>query len=210
MEFWGIKGAVSLFLTILFRKLCSALPITPDYLRHRSTIKRTAKYFGIHYDLVDKVNDKEYLKHVRSLKPDVIVSFQHQIFREEILSIPRIACINCHPAALPKYRGVKPIFWGMLQGEEELGVTVHTMAPQIDAGRILSQKFYSLFPDGTLMDYYHTAYSMTCDAIVEALYKIESGVDFDEMPEIPISSKYYRNPCSEDLRRFKAAGMRII
>ena len=209
-EFWGIKGTMVLFFTILFRKVCSAIPFTPPYLRNRSTIKRCAKYFDIHYDLVDNVNDQKYLLYLKSIQPDVIVSFQHQIFHREILSIPNITCINCHPSRLPKYRGVKPIFWGMLNGDKQLGVTVHTMKPKIDAGEILCQKLFSIYPNSTLLDYYYTAYSLSSDAIVEALAKIQLGIRFNDLPAIPSSSTYYPNPSREDMRRFRSLKLKII
>ncbi|MCK4534738.1 MAG: hypothetical protein KAT81_04345, partial [Syntrophobacterales bacterium] len=54
-------------------------------------------------------------------------SMQRQIFGTNILAVPKIACINCHPAKLPKYRGFWPILLAMINGDEPIGVTVHTM-----------------------------------------------------------------------------------
>ena len=192
-----------------FRKFSSAVPV-PRYLRSRSTIKRVSKLFGVPYDLVDDVNDTFYLEHLRSLKPDVVVSIQHQIFGQELLSLPNIACINCHPAKLPKYRGVKPIFWAMLKGDEEIGVTVHTMEPKIDTGRIISQKCFPILNNSTLMDNYVMAYCISADVITEALAKINENRESSLFPLIPSSSKYYKDPKRPDVERFKRAGLRII
>ena len=207
--FWGFKGIFWLGGTIFLRKLSSAMPV-PHYLRSRSTIKRVSKLFGVPYDLVDDVNDAPYLEHLSLIKPDIIVSFQHQIFGEKLLSLPNIACINCHPAKLPEYRGVKPIFWAMLNGDEEIGVTVHTMEPKIDTGRIIIQKCFRVLKDSTLMDNYVMAYSTSADIITEALRMIGRNRDLNTLTTIPPTSKYYNNPNRTDLKCFKKAGLKII
>ncbi len=60
-----------------------------------------------------------------------------EIFRDEILSTPRLGCVNLHSGRLPKFRGMMPTFWQMLGGESRATVTVHEMAREVDAGRIL-------------------------------------------------------------------------
>ena len=41
---------------------------------------------------------------------------------------------------LPAYRGPAPVFWQLRNGEPELGVTLHRMSTELDAGPILSQR----------------------------------------------------------------------
>jgi methionyl-tRNA formyltransferase len=84
------------------------------------------------------VNDPTYVTSVRALEPDVIVSVAApELFRHELLSVPRLGCINLHSGRLPTYRGMMPTFWQMLEGERHATVTVHEMAPEVDAGRVL-------------------------------------------------------------------------
>ncbi len=40
------------------------------------------------------------------------------------------------------YRGAKPIFWAMLDGVEEFGVTVHIMTSDIDKGYFVAQRLF--------------------------------------------------------------------
>lgn len=48
-------------------------------------------------------------------------------------------CINTHWSLLPRYRGIHPTAWAILNGDEETGVTVHMMAGEFDTGPILAQ-----------------------------------------------------------------------
>ena len=47
--------------------------------------------------------------------------------------------INIHYSLLPKYRGMHSTVWAILNGERQLGLTVHEMNEDIDDGPILEQ-----------------------------------------------------------------------
>lgn len=46
---------------------------------------------------------------------------------------------NIHYSLLPKYRGLHSTVWAILNGEKEVGLTIHQMNEKIDAGSILHQ-----------------------------------------------------------------------
>ena len=48
-------------------------------------------------------------------------------------------CVNVHPSALPKWRGANPIQSALLAGEETARVTIQTIAPKFDHGKIVYQ-----------------------------------------------------------------------
>ncbi len=77
---------------------------------------------------------------LRELQPDLIfvTGFPWRL-PAELLSLPRLGSINTHPAALPRYRGPNPVFWHIMNGEPEIGVTVHRMDTDFDTGPILAQ-----------------------------------------------------------------------
>jgi methionyl-tRNA formyltransferase len=86
------------------------------------------------------VNDPQGRAFLAACEPDLLVSsFFNQRVRAETLAIPRIACLNIHPSLLPDAKGVDPVFQSQLHGAPPLGVTVHLMSPELDAGRILAQ-----------------------------------------------------------------------
>jgi methionyl-tRNA formyltransferase len=47
---------------------------------------------------------------------------------------------NIHFSALPKYRGVFTSIWPILNGEKEVGVTLHVMDSGVDTGNIVDQR----------------------------------------------------------------------
>lgn len=73
--------------------------------------------------------------------PDVIVSVNYRsIVPPSILRIPSRGAINVHGSLLPKYRGRTPAVWAIINGEEKTGITIHYMAPEVDAGDIILQE----------------------------------------------------------------------
>jgi phosphoribosylglycinamide formyltransferase-1 len=48
--------------------------------------------------------------------------------------------LNSHPSLLPSYRGRNAIRDALAAGEKQLGVTVHRMAEDVDAGPVLSRE----------------------------------------------------------------------
>jgi methionyl-tRNA formyltransferase len=74
-------------------------------------------------------------------KPDLLFSvYYRKILRQSVLDIPRLGCINIHPAILPKGRGPAPTMWNVLNGDEFAGSTIHYMVKDVDAGDIIDQK----------------------------------------------------------------------
>ncbi|HEX6776817.1 MAG TPA: formyltransferase family protein, partial [Ktedonobacterales bacterium] len=75
------------------------------------------------------------------LEPDLIVvtGFPWKL-PPALLAMPKLGCINFHPALLPRYRGPNPLFWQLMNGEPETGLTVPRMEPEFDTGPILAQR----------------------------------------------------------------------
>jgi methionyl-tRNA formyltransferase len=72
--------------------------------------------------------------------------FYDKIFRADFFA--RCARIlNLHNGPLPRYRGVAPINWALKNGEDYHGVTIHEVSPGVDAGPIVAQVRYPIYPD---------------------------------------------------------------
>jgi methionyl-tRNA formyltransferase len=87
------------------------------------------------------INDADGLRFLAACAPDLLVSaFFNQRLHAPALALPTRACLNIHPSLLPEAKGVDPVFQSLLHGAPALGVTVHYMTPELDAGRIVAQR----------------------------------------------------------------------
>lgn len=105
-------------------------------------VKVAAKELGIPVYQPERVKDNEELRgKLLSINPDLIVVAAYgKILPEWLLNIPKYGTINVHASLLPRYRGASPIQWALLNGEEETGVTIMKVIPELDAGDIISQR----------------------------------------------------------------------
>jgi methionyl-tRNA formyltransferase len=78
-----------------------------------------------------------------------IVVAYGEILKQQILEIPKKACINLHTSLLPNLRGAAPIQRAVMQGFTRTGVTVMHMVKKMDAGDIIIQKEVIIHPEET-------------------------------------------------------------
>ncbi len=103
------------------------------------------------------VNDAEFLPVLKQLSPDIMVSAQYnRILKSHVIAVPRLGAINIHFAPLPKYRGVLPIVWALVEGGPS-GVTIHYIDPGIDTGDIIAQTLLPLYQTETARSLYDRA-----------------------------------------------------
>lgn len=114
-----------------------------------TSIKKIATEFNL--PVLQPNRLKNISAKLKSLAPDFIVVIAYgQILNQEILSIPKVACINVHASLLPKYRGASCIQAPILNGDSETGVTIMLMDSGLDTGDILRQEKIVLNSNETL------------------------------------------------------------
>lgn len=97
--------------------------------------------------IVADANGATFRDTLAAARPDLLVTLHFdQILAEATLAIPRLGGVNLHPSLLPHHRGPVPAFWALADGAPT-GVSLHRLAPRIDAGEILGQRRVAL-PDG--------------------------------------------------------------
>lgn len=120
--------------------------------------------------------DNNTLNSIRDLNPDLMLVFSYgKIFKKEFLDIFPMGCINVHPSLLPKYRGVSPIQSAILNGDCVSGITIQSMALEMDSGNILVQKKFKIRSYDTSYDISKLVSSLSPSLVLEALEKISNG-----------------------------------
>ncbi|QFI14221.1 methionyl-tRNA formyltransferase [Borrelia sp. CA_690] len=126
--------------------------------------------------------DDNTLNLIRGLNPDLMLVFSYgKIFKKEFLDIFPKGCINVHPSLLPKYRGVSPIQSAILNGDCVSGITIQSMALEMDSGNILVQKSFKIRSYDTSYDISKLVSSLSPSLVLEALEKISKG--FSGIPQ---------------------------
>lgn len=96
------------------------------------------------------VNDPDVVRRVTDHRPGLLLSVYYtQVFRPGLLESVDGPALNFHPALLPRHRGVAPLIWAIVEGDETTGVTVHHIDRGIDTGKVVLQHPIPIHPDDT-------------------------------------------------------------
>lgn len=110
-----------------------------DLALQPTPVKQAALELGIPMDQPTKARDPEFIEHLRTLAPDLmVVAAYGQLLPQTLLDIPRHGCLNVHTSLLPAYRGAAPIQWALADGLNETGVTLMRMEAGLDTGPIVT------------------------------------------------------------------------
>jgi methionyl-tRNA formyltransferase len=127
--------------------------------------------------------DQPILDALRATQADAFVVVAYgQILSQEILGMPRLACINAHGSILPKYRGAAPIQWCLYHGESETGVTTMLMDAGMDTGAMLIKTHTPIHLLDDALDLAKTLAAQSADALVETLLGLDQGT-LDAVPQ---------------------------
>jgi methionyl-tRNA formyltransferase len=99
--------------------------------------KETAQRLGI------EVRQPERLE--ADFEPEVdtvVVAAYGLLIPQPVLE--RALWLNVHPSLLPRWRGAAPIERALMAGDEETGVTIIKLVPELDAGPIAAQRVLPL------------------------------------------------------------------
>ncbi|QCR19303.1 methionyl-tRNA formyltransferase [Agrococcus sp. SGAir0287] len=97
------------------------------------------------------------------------------LVREPLLSTPAHGWINLHFSLLPAYRGAAPVQRALMAGEDETGVSVFRLVPELDAGPIVRMVASPVPPLATAGELLETLAASGADVLVDAVDAIEVG-----------------------------------
>ncbi len=184
--------------------------LLPGAAGARHSVRRFAAHHGIPTVDTPDVNERGYVARVRETAPDLLVSVAaNQVFRAPLLAAPARAAVNLHSSLLPHYRGLDGLFWALVHGETEVGVTLHEMSRAIDAGGIVGQRALPAPAHATLHDLYLAAIDAGAALLAEAADSYAAGTVALAAND-PDAGSYHSWPTREATRRFRDRGRRFF
>jgi methionyl-tRNA formyltransferase len=124
----------------------------------------------------EKLNTAGFRATLEGLAPDLIITAAYgRIFRPRALAIPRLGCVNLHASLLPRYRGVAPVNWAIINGETEAGVTTFFMDEGVDTGDIILARSTPIWPDETAGELLERLAQLGAGTVVETCDLIAAG-----------------------------------
>lgn len=140
-----------------------------------------------------RVSDPKVVRKIAAINPEIIFCIGGtQIIPKEVLTIPRLGCLNIHPALLPKYRGRYSTVHAIFNGEKYTGATIHWMDADIDSGPIILQKKIKIEKEDTAKSLYDKVLTSLGEKLFVRFLSIWlSGKKIPSRPQNKNKATYY-------------------
>ena len=124
---------------------------------------------------VPNINEEEAINEIRKFDVDLLLSMNcKQIFKSELLSLPRLGSVNIHNGLLPRQRGGGGAYVGLINGET-CGTTAHFIDEGIDDGDIIEQIPVEVDDDTTMGELQQRFVENTPALVSEVFERLKAG-----------------------------------
>ena len=175
-----------------------------DILRP-SAVKVFATEHGIPVLQPIKMKDQSFVEQLLSYHADLQIVVAFRMLPEVVWAMPRFGTFNIHAALLPQYRGAAPINWAIINGETTTGVTSFFLDRNIDTGRIILKKKFSIPDDADAAYVYDGLMRIGSDLCVETVDQIiatDGNIPSVPQPDmagnLKLAPKIFKETCEID------------
>lgn len=175
-----------------------------------ATFDGIAARYGVPIKTVSRINDPDSEALVRDFAPDLILSARFSlIFKRPIFEIPRLGTWNVHPGALPRYAGLFAPFRSMLDGQSQIGCTLHRVDDGIDTGPVVGIGWLPVNRQRSLLWHVARAYRPGIDLFLHMLAGLRQGREPVTLVQDPAARVYVSMPAEAQFRAFRDGGLRL-
>jgi UDP-4-amino-4-deoxy-L-arabinose formyltransferase/UDP-glucuronic acid dehydrogenase (UDP-4-keto-hexauronic acid decarboxylating) len=130
-------------------RVSAVLTSAPEGVRG-ATVAGVAERLGVRVLPARLVKDPALAGQMRDEGVELLLNIHSlHIVHADVLVAPTIGSFNLHPGPLPAYAGRNVPSWAIAAGERRHAVTLHWMAPEVDAGHIAFATEFDIEPDDT-------------------------------------------------------------
>ncbi len=141
----------------------------------------------------EDINHIDTIDWVKKRKPDIILqSGWSQIWKKEILEVPKIFCVGIHAAPLPEGRGAAILNWKLIEGGGPWGNSMFIMEDKTDMGDILDFEPFDLEPRDNVRMAYLKADRTALKMVERTLPKILNGTYTRQSQDGKKGSRYFK------------------
>jgi len=159
-----------------------------------------ARAGGVPVHTPEKVGTPEWVERIAAMRPDLILSvYYRNMISTKVLGLAPLGAFNMHGSLLPKYRGRAPINWAVLHGEPRIGMTLHRMVREPDAGNIVDQDGVDIGPRDTAEQAFRKVLPCARRVLARQIDALLSG-SARETPQDPAQATYFGGRKPEDGR----------
>ena len=151
----------------------------PEYTKTAQDLKELAVKIGA--DFIQTAKILTTVEKIKSLpKMDIAVSINYSgIIPQEVIDLFPLGILNSHGGDLPRYRGNACQAWAILNGEDKIGLCVHSMiGGELDNGDIIARDYYDIDLNTKVTEIWNWMAKRTPELFLEAVEKLKKDKNY--------------------------------
>ena len=194
-----------LFNSILFPRLHCGIDEKTELL----SFDGLAELIGKPIEELNQINTVDF-ERLQQTEPDLILSIRYGvILKAPAIALPKHGVINLHSGLLPDYKGVMATFRALLNGDDEIGMSLHFIEDgTIDTGSIIGTTLMAVNRERSYLWHVLELYQDGCSLVLDTIQQIEDAVEVSGSRQEPGGS-YYSFPSDAELKAFSEMGCKL-
>jgi len=210
MERRELRAAEQIYPNEVMFPLIDKAGFKDDGVRHL-TFGEIERLRNIPVCVFSNPNSPSGLAQTRAYAPDLVVSIRYgAILKADFLALPRLGVLNLHSGLLPAYRGVLATFRALMNGDADIGCTLHRISDaSIDTGEIVATARLPVAPERSLLGNVLALYPLGCRLIRDAIEQLERGSALLGTRQSAGAGNYYTYPTADEWSQFTTRGLQV-
>lgn len=122
------------------------------------------------------INSQSTVEWLNRTNPDVcICGGWSQIIKPKILNVPEKGFFGLHSSRLPKGRGGAPVNWSLINGAEEVWISMFYYETEVDAGDVVEQRSTPVEARDDIKTVFASLSTEACQLVSSVLSDLEQG-----------------------------------
>lgn len=141
-----------------------------------SAVKEVALAHEIPVYQPENFKQAETVDELALLNADIMIVVAYGlILPKNVLTTPKMGCLNVHGSLLPRWRGAAPIQRAIWAGDAQTGITIMQMDEGLDTGDMLSKTVCNIDADETSGSLYEKLALQAPATLIETVNKLAKG-----------------------------------
>lgn len=170
------------------------------------SVRKLCADFRLPLVVMSSLRSPQAERALSELRGDLFLSVLFEkIFPPSIIGMPKAGALNFHPAPLPRYAGVAPIFWVLSNNESKTAVTLHFIDTGIDTGDVCLQQEVAIQEH----DDVHSLYLRCCHAGSDVILRALDLLKHLSAPRMQLEQSrrtYFSLPTKEGYHSLRRSG----
>jgi len=155
------------------------------------------------------INLSTTCEQLKELRLDLIINLRtRNIYKAQILNLPKWGCINIHHGILPHYRGTMCDLWALAEGRP-VGYSIHWMNAKLDDGRLLKVSEVRSLQTRNYAEVPFISSLQEADDLIALLSEFEKSGPAQGEENHSKSVVFTRNPSLSQLKEIRSKGVRL-